>query len=109
MTASILEGRGAQMPAFRGRLSDQQVKELVSFLRSLAPTRAKPSEDSRRDDFEIQFRKLQTELDDLQKQFRRLQLNGSPRVVPAAVEPRGASGPSAGRVPGLIAPRSNPS
>ena len=37
---SILEGRGSRMPAFHGKLGDDQVGDIVAFLRSLAPARA---------------------------------------------------------------------
>ena len=38
---SILEGRGSRMPAFHGKLGDDQVGDIVAFLRSLAPGRGR--------------------------------------------------------------------
>lgn len=46
--ASIIEGRPNGMPSFRGRLSDQQVWQLVAYVESLSgnqPKAAKPGRD----------------------------------------------------------------
>jgi cytochrome c len=63
---SILDGKGSAMPAFRGRISEQEARDLVSFVRAYATA------GSRANDFESRFRELQDELLALQKQFREL-------------------------------------
>jgi mono/diheme cytochrome c family protein len=74
MVASILEGKGAKMPAFRGRLSEDQAKELVSLIRTFDPkydpTKAGASMSS--DEFGRRFRELEEELERLKKEYRKL-------------------------------------
>ena len=63
---SILDGKGGSMPAFRGRVSEQEARELTSYVRTFATGGA------RANNFESRFRELQDELTALQKQFREL-------------------------------------
>src|SRR5262245_51635489 len=63
---SILDGRGTAMPGFRGKLTDQEVRDLVVFVRGFAKGGGGPA------DFERKFRELESELTALQKQFREL-------------------------------------
>jgi mono/diheme cytochrome c family protein len=69
LSASILNGRGDRMPAFEGRVSADQARDLVALIRSFGPAsvqRADPSAD----DFEARFRRLQQDFEKLQKQLR---------------------------------------
>jgi mono/diheme cytochrome c family protein len=86
LTVSILDGKGAVMPSFRGRLGEAQAKALVAHVRSLAPARpAAPAvvPAAREDDFEAQFRRLQEEYDELKRQLRELDDAEARRARPA--------------------------
>ena len=69
LVASVLDGKGTGMPAFRDKLSREQARDLVAFIRSLGPATlraaARPS-----DDFEARFRQLLTEFEDLRARSR---------------------------------------
>jgi mono/diheme cytochrome c family protein len=69
LVVSILDGKGTEMPPFRGKLPREQARELVAFIRGFSPTPAKPSR-TPADDFEARFRKLEKELEDLRRQSR---------------------------------------
>jgi mono/diheme cytochrome c family protein len=82
LVVTILEGKGAQMPAFGGKINKEQARELITYIRAFAPmrvkaaarrvpTKAKDAEDPE-DDFDKRFRKLQEEFDQLSKQLREL-------------------------------------
>lgn len=77
LIASILDGKGAHMPAFAGKLGRKQVRDLAAYIRSFGPARGKASA-TPRDDFEERFRQLQEEFDQLQKQFRALSRRRKP-------------------------------
>jgi mono/diheme cytochrome c family protein len=67
----ILEGKGAMMPAFRGRVSDEQARDLVAYLRAFGPARpAAPA--AAGSDFEQRFLELQGQWDELQRQYLEL-------------------------------------
>jgi hypothetical protein len=75
LLARILDGKGKEMPAFRGKLKEDQARGLVAHIRSFATTTGKPRAQKERDpaspgDFEIEFRRLLMELDELKTQFR---------------------------------------
>ena len=36
LTAATVDGKGKKMPAYKGKLTDDQVKQLVSYIRDLA-------------------------------------------------------------------------
>jgi mono/diheme cytochrome c family protein len=71
LAATILEGKGALMPAWRGRLSAEQARQLVAFLRTLGPpgpvTGGAPT-----NDFARRFRELQEQWDELDRQVKAL-------------------------------------
>jgi mono/diheme cytochrome c family protein len=71
LTVSILDGKGTEMPAFRSKVSRDQARELVSFIRGFSTT-PKRSSRAAPDDFEDRFRTLETELLDLIRQSRAL-------------------------------------
>ncbi len=75
--ASILDGKGDDMPAFRRRINEDQARELTALIRAFAPTMEKPNPDKPKapvapNNLEDEFRRLQIELEELQKQFREL-------------------------------------
>jgi mono/diheme cytochrome c family protein len=67
MVVSILEGRGTGMPAFRGRLSREQARELAAFIRSFGPPTIRAARRSSDDDFEGRFQQLVAEIEELRR------------------------------------------
>jgi mono/diheme cytochrome c family protein len=83
LAVSILDGKGTQMPAFRGKVPANQVREVVAVIRALGPesnrvTSASPN------DFEARFRDLLKEFEDLRQQQRALTESPAPGAAPAA-------------------------
>jgi cytochrome c oxidase cbb3-type subunit 3 len=56
--ATILEGRPNGMPAFRGRIPDEQVWQIVSYVRSLSGQARKDAMSSRTDDMQVKPRQM---------------------------------------------------
>jgi quinol-cytochrome oxidoreductase complex cytochrome b subunit len=72
LATSILNGKGTLMPAFGGeRVSQDQARDLVAYLRAFGPPGTQPAEQPV-GDFEKQFRDLQRQWDELQKQLQDL-------------------------------------
>jgi mono/diheme cytochrome c family protein len=71
LAVSILEGKGASMPAWRGRVSGEQARDLVSFVRSLGPSDLFTAEASA-SDFARRFRQLQEQWEELDRQVKAL-------------------------------------
>jgi quinol-cytochrome oxidoreductase complex cytochrome b subunit/mono/diheme cytochrome c family protein len=71
MLVSILDGRGTLMPAFRGRITDEQAQDLVAYVRAFGPVQQRPREASSTD-FEKRFRELQEQWLELEKQLQAL-------------------------------------
>ena len=71
LTIAILEGKGTAMPAFRGKLNEAQIRDLVTYLRVFAPQPASASTASATD-FKRKFEQLTQELDGLKKQYQDL-------------------------------------
>ena len=71
LTIAILEGKGTAMPAFRGKLNEAQIRDLVTYLRAFAPQKASASVGPETD-FKRRFGQLTQELDDLKKQYQDL-------------------------------------
>jgi mono/diheme cytochrome c family protein len=71
LVISILEGKGTRMPAFNGKLTKAQARELVTYVRSFAkqPARATDKAD---DNFQKRFRELQELYDQVDEQLRAL-------------------------------------
>jgi mono/diheme cytochrome c family protein len=67
LVVSILEGKGTRMPAFGGKLSRGQARQLAVYVRSLSPEAATATDGA--DDFEVRFRELQEEFDRLTRQL----------------------------------------
>jgi mono/diheme cytochrome c family protein len=81
LTASILDGKGTSMPAWRGRLRSDQVRDLVAFVRGLGPpgsiTRRAPASE-----FARRFRALQEEWDELDRQVKALRPGTGSNIEP---------------------------
>ncbi len=71
LTTTILEGKGTVMPAFRGKLNEAQIRDLVTYLRAFAPQSASASVGPETD-FKRRFGQLTQELDVLKKQYQDL-------------------------------------
>jgi mono/diheme cytochrome c family protein len=70
LVVGILDGKGALMPAFRGRVSEGQAQDLAAYVRAFGPVRAAPTAPA--GDFDKRFRELQDQWDELQRQLREL-------------------------------------
>jgi mono/diheme cytochrome c family protein len=71
LSVSILEGKGESMPAWRGRVSGEQARDLVSFVRSLGPPELFTAGASA-SDFARRFRRLQEQWEELDRQVKTL-------------------------------------
>jgi mono/diheme cytochrome c family protein len=71
LVASMLLGKGAEMPAFGGKISREQARELVAVIRELAPLPTRTVSNTT-DDFEEQYRQLIEEFGKLRRQSRAL-------------------------------------
>jgi hypothetical protein len=70
------------MPAYRGKLSEKEARDMVAQVRDLDPAQAVRQVDATpaaatADEFERRFKELQEELEDLKKRFR--ELSAAPR------------------------------
>jgi mono/diheme cytochrome c family protein len=71
LVASILDGKGTLMPAFRGRIGDEQGQDLAAYVRAFGPVEiAQPQ--GQTGDFEKRFQEVQGHWYELQKQLRDL-------------------------------------
>jgi hypothetical protein len=94
LLASTLEGKD-EMPAWRGKVSQEQARGLVAHVRAFAPTPTTPKANSD-DGFAARFRQLQEQMRELQRQERELSKD-SPHVAPS--EPSQSPQPGASRPP----------
>jgi mono/diheme cytochrome c family protein len=69
LLVSILEGKGTHMPAFSGRLRQEQARNLVRLARKARSTKP-TSAGANPTDFATHYAELQKELEKLRKQFR---------------------------------------
>ena len=74
LMASILDGKGSDMPPQRGNISEEQASGLVAHIRGFAPTREKPGQGEQAGramaSFDERFRRLQEQQDELRRQYR---------------------------------------
>jgi mono/diheme cytochrome c family protein len=82
LAVSILDGKGTQMPAFRGKVPSNQVREVVAVIRALGPASNRALNVSS-NDFEARFRELLKEIEDLMQQQRALTESSAPKAAPA--------------------------
>ena len=71
LVVSVLNGKGARMPSFAGKLAREQARDLVAFIRTFAPSPVRPVSTGA-DDFEARFRQLTAEFENLGRQIRSL-------------------------------------
>jgi hypothetical protein len=69
LTVSILEGKGTNMPSFRGKLGEDQAHDLVTHIRSIAP-RVPPSGRVPRSDFYRRFLLWREKMEELKREYR---------------------------------------
>jgi mono/diheme cytochrome c family protein len=69
LVASVLEGKGSHMPAFRDRLTEGQVQGVVDLIRGLGPPGVLPV-DSKAGEFKVRFTRLSQEFESLRREFR---------------------------------------
>jgi mono/diheme cytochrome c family protein len=74
LLATILEGKGSRMPAFRRKLTEGQARDLVGYLREVGGSEIKAAR-AAPDDVTRRFEELRKELEELQRQFRQLAPN----------------------------------
>jgi mono/diheme cytochrome c family protein len=71
LVVSILDGKGTLMPSFRGRVTDDQARDLAAYVRAFGPARP-PTPEQPATDFEQRYRELQSQWDELERQLREL-------------------------------------
>jgi mono/diheme cytochrome c family protein len=84
LVVGILEGKGTRMPAFAGKVSQEQARDLAAYIRSLGSPRIKVAAKRTKvaakitvdrkstDDFEKRFKQLEEEFNRLRKQLQDL-------------------------------------
>jgi len=76
LMASILDGKGSEMPPQRGNISEEQARGLVAHVRGFAPSREKPGRGDQAGhamaSFVERYRRLQEQQEELRRQFREL-------------------------------------
>jgi mono/diheme cytochrome c family protein/uncharacterized membrane protein len=108
LLASILDGKGADMPPGRGKIPNEQARGLVAYVRAFGPTKGssrdkgKPKEGASSG---ADFRRLQDQLDQLKRQFRHLSEASPDRKPP---EPSGPPPPAAPPKPSPTQPHAAP-
>jgi mono/diheme cytochrome c family protein/uncharacterized membrane protein len=110
LLASILDGKGEEMPSFRGKLSEAQARALVAQVRAFAaaagkPKPAKQQEPAAPAGSEKQLRRLQDEMDELKRQFREGAERAADKKAPDASAPPAPPPPSK---PAESSPRTTP-
>lgn len=71
LAVGILDGKGTLMPAFRGRVSDEQAQDLAAYVRAFGPVRPTPPR-APANDFEQRYRELQEQWNELQRRLQEL-------------------------------------
>jgi mono/diheme cytochrome c family protein len=70
LAASILNGKGTLMPAFSGRVGDDQAQDLAAYVRAFGPARAAAKPVAGASDFEKRFHELEEQWNELEKQLK---------------------------------------
>jgi ubiquinol-cytochrome c reductase cytochrome b subunit len=71
LTFSILDGKGSMMPAFRGRVTEDQAQDLAAYVRAFGPVKTPPPEPSA-GDFEQRFQELKDQWSEWRRQMEEL-------------------------------------
>jgi mono/diheme cytochrome c family protein len=77
LLVSVLNGKGTEMPAFRGKLAREQARAVVAVVRGFSSAGPRPAV-AAASDFEEQFRALVAEFERLREQRRALAAGGQP-------------------------------
>jgi mono/diheme cytochrome c family protein len=77
LQASILEGKGDGMPAFRSKISSTEAKSLAELVRKFVQKKKGGAEESSVPDLEEEFQRLQEEFCALQREARKLREKAS--------------------------------
>jgi mono/diheme cytochrome c family protein len=75
LVVSVLDGKGTEMPAFRGKLAREQARAVVAAVRRFSSAGSRPDV-AAPSDFESQFRALVAEFERLREQSRALEARG---------------------------------
>jgi mono/diheme cytochrome c family protein len=78
LTASVLEGKGSHMPAFRDKLNAEQSRAIVDLIREFGPPQAGAPE-STASEFDTHFTRLCQEFESLQREYQALSIRASQR------------------------------
>ncbi len=70
LVASIMDGKGTLMPANRRRITDEQARDVVAYLRSFGPRAARTKGQASRSEFEKSFRELERRWDELENRLQ---------------------------------------
>jgi quinol-cytochrome oxidoreductase complex cytochrome b subunit len=79
LVLGILDGKGTLMPAFRGRVNEEQAPDLAAYLRAFGPVPVTAPQ-APASDFEKRFRELQGEWEEWQRQLKDLSRTPKGRV-----------------------------
>lgn len=71
LEASILEGKGERMPAFRDKLGAEQVSALAAFVRAFGPPQTWPPS-APSGDFDVRYDQLRRDFENLLRSYREL-------------------------------------
>ncbi len=69
---SILEGKGTLMPANRGRVTEDQARDLVAYIRSFGPESVRIRPEASDKEFEKAFRQLEEQLQKLHQEMEKV-------------------------------------
>jgi mono/diheme cytochrome c family protein len=102
LLASILDGKEEEMPSWKGKISSEQARGLVAYVRSFAAARGSSGQQEKADpglaEFNERFRRLQGEMHALEKRSHKL-LEASPGAAPPKGSVSGQPGLDRGSVP----------
>jgi mono/diheme cytochrome c family protein/uncharacterized membrane protein len=111
LLASILDGKGTAMPPVRGKISEEQARGLIAYIKSFAPITGKSSQKRQEGpaQFGERYRRLQEHLDRLQEQFRKISeksRSSAPTRLPESQQPQGTQPPvpAKGDIPRPVVP-----
>jgi mono/diheme cytochrome c family protein len=72
LLVSILDGKGTLMPANRGRVTEEQARDLVAYVRAFGPTTLAAQPRASDADFEKAYRQLEDQWNELQKELQKI-------------------------------------
>jgi mono/diheme cytochrome c family protein len=69
LLVSVLDGKGTDMPSFRGKVTREQVRSLIVLIRGFSPMLSRPASMAPRE-FDARFQQLLDEFESLRRQSR---------------------------------------